>query len=51
MLQTEISMTILQTDIISTNKQLINAVTQFLQMCRNVAIKFVLVVLRERFGA
>ena len=33
MLQTQISMAILQTDAISTNKQLINAVTQLSYKC------------------
>ena len=37
MLQIQISTTILQTDIISTNEQLINAVTQ---MCRNIGIQY-----------
>ena len=40
MLQTQINTTIPQTDIISTIKQLINAVSQFLQICRNIRIKF-----------
>ena len=39
MLQTQIN-TIPRTNIISTTKQLINAVSQFLQMCRNTRIKF-----------
>ena len=39
-LQTQINMTIPHTNIISTIKQLINAVSQFLQMCRNIRMKF-----------
>ena len=39
-LQTQVNTTIPQTNIISTIKQLINAVSQFLQMCRNTKIKF-----------
>ena len=45
MLQTQISTTILQADVISTNKQLINAGTQ---MCRNMGIKFLSERERER---
>ena len=40
MLQTHINTTMPQTNILSTIKQLINAVSQFLQMCRNIIIKF-----------
>ena len=42
MLQTQINTTIPQTYIISTIKQLINAVSQFLQMCRKIRINFLL---------
>ena len=38
--KTQINTTIPQTNIISTIKQLINAVSQFLQICRNIRIKF-----------
>ena len=40
LINTNINTTIPQTNIISTIKQLINAVSQFLQMCRNIRIKF-----------
>ena len=39
-LQTQINTTIPQTNIISMIKQFINAVSQFLQMCRSIRIKF-----------
>ena len=41
MLQTQINTTIPRTNIISTIKQLIKVVSQFLQMCRNIIIKFI----------
>ena len=39
-LETQINTTIPQTNSISTIEQLINAVSQFLQMCKNIRIKF-----------
>ena len=39
-MHSQINTTIPQTNILSTIKQLINAVSQFLQMCRNIRIKF-----------
>ena len=39
-LQTQINTTVPQTNIISMIKQLINAVSQFLQLCKNIRIKF-----------
>ena len=39
-LQTQINTTTLPADVISTSKQLTNAVSQVRQMCRNIRLKF-----------
>ena len=46
-LETQINTTIPQTNSISTIEQLINAVSQFLQMCKNIRITFLIETHRE----